>query len=118
LQENVDWCRIQQASISLPLPAVSKECVHVTQIVADQTSSLMRSGGGHNPDSEITWTSVDDEKHKLDSYSLKPIVQEYALGFDPGETEQPDYQLALTGDVFRWMLEFAPLETMQRVSPC
>lgn len=90
----------------------------MTQIVAEQISSLMRSGGGHNPDSEITWTSVDDEKHKLDSYSLKPIVQEYALGFDPGETEQPDYQLALTGDVFRWMLEFAPLETMQRVSLC
>jgi cation-transporting ATPase 13A2 len=75
----------------------------------------LSTGGGHNPDSEIDWTSVDDEKHKLDPYTLRPIVQEYALGFDPGETEQPDYQLALTGDVFRWMLEFAPIETMQRV---
>jgi len=38
------------------------------------------------------------------------------MGFEPGEMDQPDYQLALTGDVFRWMLEFAPIETMQRVS--
>lgn len=73
-------------------------------------------GGSNQEDSEVEWTSVDDDKHKLDSYSLKPIIREHALGFDPGETEQPDYQLALTGDVFRWMLEFSPLETMQRVS--
>ena len=77
---------------------------------------LLLAGGNHNPDSEIDWTSVDDEKHKLDPYTLKPIVHEYAMGFEPGEMDQPDYQLALTGDVFRWMLEFAPIETMQRVS--
>lgn len=66
-------------------------------------------------DSNIDWTSVDDEKHKLDPYTLKPMIREHALGYDTGEAEQTDYQLALTGDVFRWMIDFAPLETMQRV---
>jgi cation-transporting ATPase 13A2 len=80
------------------------------------TNSTLRAiGGSNNPNSEIEWTSVDDEKHKLDAYTLKPIVHEHALGFDPGEIEAPDYQLALTGDVFRWVLEYAPLETLQRV---
>jgi cation-transporting ATPase 13A2 len=27
-----------------------------------------------------------------------------------------DYQLALTGDVFRWMLDYGEIETMERVS--
>lgn len=41
---------------------------------------------------------------------------QHNLGYETNESEAHDYQLALTGDIFRWMLEFAPLETMQRVS--
>lgn len=63
----------------------------------------------------MEWASVDDEKLKLDPYTLKPIIMQHNLGYETNESDVPDYQLALTGDVFRWMLEFAPLDTMQRV---
>lgn len=66
-------------------------------------------GGSSVAESEVVWTSVDDEKHKLDAFSLKPIVRENGYGYDNGEQEETDYQLALTGDVFRWMLDFAPI---------
>jgi cation-transporting ATPase 13A2 len=71
-------------------------------------------GSGVGENASLDWASVDDEKHKLDEWSLKPVQE-------GDEEEAGDYQLALTGDVFRWMLDYAPLETMQRVSsiePC
>lgn len=37
------------------------------------------------------------------------------MTLDGGENDFSDYQLAVTGDVFRWMLEYAALETVQRV---
>lgn len=67
-------------------------------------------------DAEVEWTSVDDDNHKLEPFSLKPIVAPQNFGYESADVQQPDYQLALTGDVFRWMLDYAPLETMQRVS--
>lgn len=31
--------------------------------------------------------------------------------------EPREYHLAVSGDAFRWMMDFGPLETLQRVSP-
>ena len=56
---------------------------------------------------EPTWT--------LDDYSLKPLTPPSHRGTDPEELSNQDYALVLTGDVFRWMINYAPLETLQRV---
>lgn len=56
---------------------------------------------------EPTWT--------LDDYSLKPLTPPSYRGTDPEELSNQDYALVLTGDVFRWMINYAPLETLQRV---
>ena len=56
---------------------------------------------------EPTWT--------LDDYSLKPLTPPVYHGTDPEELSNQDYALVLTGDVFRWMINHAPLETLQRV---
>jgi len=29
----------------------------------------------------------------------------------------PDYSLAISGDVFRWIVDFAPLDVLERVPP-
>ena len=55
---------------------------------------------------EPTWT--------LDDYSLKPLTPPVYHGTDPEELSNQDYALVLTGDVFRWMINHAPLETLQR----
>lgn len=58
---------------------------------------------------------MDEPSWKLDDYSLKPLSAPPHRLIDSEELESQDYTLAVTGDVFRWIINHAPLETMQRV---
>lgn len=58
---------------------------------------------------------MDEPAWKLDDYSLKPLSPP-AHHTVESEAEYQDYALVVTGDVFRWLINHAPLETMQRVS--
>ena len=58
---------------------------------------------------------MDEPTWMLDDYSLKPLAPPPHHGTDPEELTNQDYALVLTGDVFRWMINHAPLETLQRV---
>jgi cation-transporting ATPase 13A2 len=59
---------------------------------------------------------MDEPTWLLDEYSLKPLTPPPHHGTDPEELGNQDYALAITGDVFRWMINHAPLETVQRVT--
>lgn len=62
----------------------------------------------------IEWQNVDDEQLKLDPWALKPSeVDLHVLPLDEGGGH--DYQIALSGDVFRWMVDCAPVETVRRM---
>lgn len=75
-----------------------------------------KTGDMMDSKAELEWTHVEDERLKLDSYSLKPAVPVSDTGslmsFDMGERA---YHLAVTGDVFRWMIDYGSSETLQRV---
>ena len=58
---------------------------------------------------------MDDPLWKLDSYSLKPLTPPPHFTIEANEINYQDYSLVITGDVFRWMVNYAPLETLQRV---
>ena len=58
---------------------------------------------------------MDDISWQLDSYSLKPTSPPPHHAVESDEINYQDYSLVVTGDVFRWMLNYAPLETLQRV---
>lgn len=58
---------------------------------------------------------MDDISWKLDHYSLKPLTPPPHHTVESSEMSYQDYSLVITGDVFRWMLSYAPLETVQRV---
>lgn len=58
---------------------------------------------------------MDDPAWKLDDYSLKPLTPPLHHSVDADMVDYQDYALAVTGDVFRWMINNAPLETLQRV---
>ncbi|KIJ26543.1 hypothetical protein M422DRAFT_192081 [Sphaerobolus stellatus SS14] len=64
--------------------------------------------------SKLEWSSVDDESLTLDDYSLRPLPPPPHL-VEENEIAYPDYALSLTGDIFRWMINHAPLETLQRM---
>ena len=59
---------------------------------------------------------MDDFTWKLDDYSLKPLTPPPHYTFEADGIEYQDYAIVITGDVFRWMVNHAPLETLQRVS--
>lgn len=74
-----------------------------------ETSSI---GNSMISESKLEWASMDDPGWTLDSYSLKPGP---GLLHESDDLEYQDYSLVITGDVFRWMINNAPLETLQRV---
>ena len=94
--------------------SVARECGLVSHSASVYIPTFI-PGTGTTEDARLEWSSVDDEKYKLDEYTLKPMHQD-GTGMDSGEVESSDYQLAVTGDVFKWILEYAELETMERVS--
>lgn len=93
--------------------SVARECGLISHSASVYIPTFI-PGTGFGEESRLDWSSVDDERHKLDEYTLKPISQE-TMALDTAELEITDYQLALTGDVFKWMLEYAPLEAMNRM---
>ena len=72
-------------------------------------------GDAATPASKLEWSCMDEPSWKLDDYSLKPLPPPAHRTFESDTSELQDYTLAITGDVFRWILNHAPLETVQRV---
>jgi cation-transporting P-type ATPase 13A2 len=69
-------------------------------------------------DSELAWTCVQDPRLGLNPHSLvpNPIPQELLAEFPPVNAYGiVDYSLAVSGDVFRWIIDFAPLGVLERV---
>ena len=101
--------------------SVGRECGMLSQTSRVFLPSFVK-GGSTTPRSVIEWVDVEHDERKLDPYSLKPIEQEtdhshdnrsvYSAYSDDGRRE---YHLAVTGDVFRWMVDFGALETLQRM---
>lgn len=95
--------------------SVARECGLVSHSASVYIPSFV-PGTGNAEGARLDWSSVDDERNKLDEWTLKPVLRgDEGLAVDAAEMEMHDYQLALTGDVFKWMLEYAELETMERV---
>ncbi|KAL1412859.1 hypothetical protein Q8F55_000608 [Vanrija albida] len=93
--------------------SVARECGLISHSASVYIPTFI-PGTGNTEEARLDWSSIDDESHRLDEYTLLPLVNR-DLAMDAEELEVPDYQLALTGDVFKWMLEYAPLETMNRM---
>uniref|UniRef100_V5EXE9 Cation-transporting ATPase n=1 Tax=Kalmanozyma brasiliensis (strain GHG001) TaxID=1365824 RepID=V5EXE9_KALBG len=93
--------------------SVARECGMVGQS-AHVFMPTFVEGDQRSPRAVIDWSSVDDDRIKLDPYNLQPReVDPHVLDLE--EFDFQDYQLALTGDVFRWMIDFAPIETVRRM---
>jgi cation-transporting ATPase 13A3/4/5 len=62
-------------------------------------------GQSHEEDAVIEWYDVDNVDNKLNSETLIPI--DYGAAYN--------YHLAITGDVFQWMLDFSDDDTFDRM---
>ncbi|GAA5795327.1 hypothetical protein HPULCUR_000683 [Helicostylum pulchrum] len=90
--------------------SVARECGLIDQPAEIYIPRFLK-GSSTEPDSELCWESVVHEGDKLSTDTLQPRYNNdnnvpYGL---------EEYYLAITGEAFRWMVDHAPLESLQRM---
>ncbi|KAK4193092.1 vacuolar cation-transporting ATPase YPK9 [Podospora australis] len=75
------------------------------------------TGDSRDPNASLHWESIDNQHFKLDSRTLLPLpVPPQADASLPYEiSDLRNYSLAVSGDVFRWVVDYAPPEVMRRM---
>ncbi|KAF5393475.1 hypothetical protein D9757_000675 [Collybiopsis confluens] len=107
-------CRMITGDNPLTAVSVARECGLINQAAHVFSPSFVR-GDATLPEARLEWASMDEPLWKLDSYSLKPLSPPLHHTVDVDEIGYHDYSLVVSGDVFRWMMSHAPLETLQRM---
>lgn len=80
-----------------------------------RTIAYLNVGNMLSPNAILHWESVNDSSFTLDENTLQPM--EGPVDANPYEiSDLKNYSLAVSGDVFRWIVDFAPLEVLHRVS--
>ncbi|KAF2654726.1 hypothetical protein K491DRAFT_779258 [Lophiostoma macrostomum CBS 122681] len=68
----------------------------------------------------LSWESVDDPVFKLDENTLKPLPPpsdvDVSLPYDIANLK--NYSLAVSGDVFRWVIDFASEKVLREMLVC
>ncbi|KAI1462204.1 hypothetical protein F4805DRAFT_409700 [Annulohypoxylon moriforme] len=74
-------------------------------------------GNSRDPNALLQWESIDDPAYQLDYRTLlplpAPVDRDASLPYDIANLR--NYSLAISGDVFRWIIDFAPNEVVQRM---
>ncbi|KAG0249555.1 hypothetical protein BG011_009135 [Mortierella polycephala] len=99
--------------------SVSKECGLINKAREVYTPRFV-IGDSMTEMSEIVWENTDDERMTLDPITLKPSTtwsDDSSNGpeFPHYSHMLNDYVLAVTGDCFRWMVDYAPTSTLNRM---
>ena len=70
-----------------------------------------------DPRARLVWESVDNSIYQLDENTLMPLLPpaEYDSSAPYDAIGLRDFSLAVTGDVFRWIIDFGSQEIMQRM---
>lgn len=70
--------------------------------------------------SKLSWESVDNPIYQLDENTLKPLPPpaegDASLPYDVSNLR--NYSVAVSGDVFRWIVDFAPEKTLREMLVC
>ncbi|KAG0200869.1 hypothetical protein BGX28_006180 [Mortierella sp. GBA30] len=99
--------------------SVSRECGLINQ-AREVYAPRFVSGDSMTENSEIAWENIDNERMTLDPITLKPSTtwsDDSSNGpeFPRYSHLMNDYVLAVTGDCFRWMVDYAPTSTLNRM---
>ncbi|GAB7362420.1 hypothetical protein MBLNU230_g2743t1 [Neophaeotheca triangularis] len=74
-------------------------------------------GDAQTPLSKLSWESVDNPVYQLDENTLKPLPppaeHDSSLPYDVSNLR--NYSVAVSGDVFRWMVDFASPKVLKEM---
>lgn len=96
--------------------SVARECSLVER-TAHCYIPQFETGHSKDPRATLKWHSVDNPLFELDQVTLQPLAppaEEDASS--PYEvTNLRNYSLAITGDAFRWIVEYGQMEVLHRI---
>ncbi|ORY74114.1 HAD ATPase, P-type, family IC [Protomyces lactucae-debilis] len=95
--------------------SVARECQMLQDMTHVFVPRFTESGGATNALQTIVWENMENPNLILDSRTLLPVSP--AEAFDNPFAKQPvaDFRLAVTGEIFRWTVDFASQETLERL---
>ena len=99
--------------------SVAREC---NLIDSNAHCFIPRFVEGHSKSAlaRLSWESVDDPIFQLDDHTLKPLPPpaegDASLPYDISNIR--NYSVAVTGDVFRWVIDFAPEKVLHEMLVC
>ncbi|KAI9826875.1 MAG: hypothetical protein M1832_005814 [Thelocarpon impressellum] len=77
-------------------------------------------GDARTSKSRLNWESVDNPLFQLDEHTLMPLPPpaegDASLPYDVSNIR--NYSIAIGGDVFRWIVDYAPQEILHRMLAC
>ncbi|RDL35105.1 Cation-transporting ATPase [Venustampulla echinocandica] len=77
-------------------------------------------GNYQDPEARLSWESIDNSIYTLDEHTLTPLPppaeDDASLPYEISNLR--NYSLAVTGDVFRWLIDFAPSDVVNRMLAC
>ena len=99
--------------------SVAREC-HMIDRTAHCFVPRFSEGDSRDPNAQLVWQSVDNAIYQLDSVTLKPQLVgsqiELSSPFDISNLR--NYSVAVTGDVFRWIVDFGGEDVLRRMLAC
>ena len=97
--------------------SVSRECGLIDS-TAHCFVPRFAEGDPHNPLSRLVWESIDNSIYKLDDRTLTPLagVAESTSSLPCTLANLKNYSVAVSGDVFRWIVDYAPDQVLREVS--
>ncbi|CAG8470103.1 3122_t:CDS:10, partial [Acaulospora colombiana] len=95
--------------------SVSRECGMISKNAKVYVPRFEQRSGNSDSGSSIVWQCLDDQEDLLDSRSLKPIIRSSQPFSEFPFIDPYEYDLAVTGDVFRWIVDYADEITLYRM---
>lgn len=96
--------------------SVARECGMISK-TAHCFVPHFAEGDFRDPNARVVWESIDNTAYKLDERTLLPLPappeDDASLPYDISNVR--NYSLAVSGDVFRWIVDFASPEIMRRM---
>ncbi|KAK1760725.1 hypothetical protein QBC47DRAFT_355886 [Echria macrotheca] len=115
LESNIGTVMVTGDNI-LTAISVARECNMISKTAHCFVPRFI-AGHSRDPNASLQWESIDNSMYQLDSNTLLPLPAppegDASLPYDISNLR--NYSVAVSGDVFRWVVDYAPPEVMRRM---
>ncbi|SPQ21687.1 c1eb0dc3-0464-4a13-8161-56535fb40a3e [Thermothielavioides terrestris] len=96
--------------------SVARECGMISKTAHCFVPRFL-TGDARDPNASLQWESINNQAYRLDPRTLLPLPpppeEDASLPYDISNLR--NYSVAVSGEVFRWVVDFAPPEVMRRM---